>query len=242
MPKSPALPTDGEAVANAFFEGTGASYDRVVAVTTFGLDRLWKRRLLAHVPENARRVLDLACGTGIVTQAVLDRCPDAEVVGVDLTPEYLDVARRRFARSSRRVTLIAANAEEAPLEGTFDAVVSSYIPKYVDAARLLANLDGHLAPGAAFAVHDFTIPKTAAARAVWTGYMRVLASVGLRVFPEWEIAFDRRLETLIRQTRWVRAFYEALQNAGFSHIAIEGLSFRSASVVSARAPGVTSGS
>ncbi len=224
-------------MARSFFRGTSGSYDRVAAWATFGLDRRWKRRLLAHVPVGAGRVLDLACGTGLLTGAILDRCPTAEVVGVDLTAEYLDRARRRFAGVPRRVEWILGDAQEVALPGRFDAVVSSYLPKYVVADRLVANLDGHLAPGGVLAVHDFTLPLAGPPRAVWTLHMRLLATAWRRAFPEWSAAFDHRLEDWIRRTPWTRAFTRALRGAGYRDVTTESLTWRSASIVSAHRPG-----
>ncbi len=221
----------------AFFEGTAASYDRVVALTTFGLDRVWKRALLRCVPRGARTVLDLACGTGIVTKALLQRRPRARVTGVDVTAEYLAVARRRFARLGDRVTLRLGNAEDVLLDGPYDAVVASYLPKYVDAGRLVANLLPHLAPGAVVAFHDFTVPGSPLPRALWTAWMRVVARVGPWAFPEWRVAFDRRLEALVRTSRWPEDLHAALAAAAFDDVRTTSLVLGTGGLVSGRARG-----
>ena len=67
-----------------FFRGTGSTYDLVVNVATFGIDRLWKRRIVSLIPPHAQRILDLACGTGISTAAIARRFPNARIVGVEL--------------------------------------------------------------------------------------------------------------------------------------------------------------
>ena len=41
------------------------------------------------------RILDQACGTGILTLKIARRFPQARIIGVDLTDEYLRVARRK---------------------------------------------------------------------------------------------------------------------------------------------------
>ena len=146
------------------------------------------------------------------------------------------MARERFADSPREVRFVHSNAEEAELEGPYDVVVSSYIPKYVDADRLMARVVPHLRPGAVVAFHDFAHPNGFVPRLVWTAHMRMLVGVGLRVFPEWNVVFDHRLEDLIRDSHWPTAFRHAMDRAGFSAIAIEKLSFGSAKIISARLP------
>jgi demethylmenaquinone methyltransferase/2-methoxy-6-polyprenyl-1,4-benzoquinol methylase len=226
-----------EELVDGFFAGTGRSYDRVVKVTTFGLDARWKRQVLAHVPENAGAILDLACGTGIVTRKLHEAHPHARIVGVDVTDEYLAVAREKFAGVDADITFILSNAETMELEGTFDAVVSCYIPKYVDPRVLLSRLEGHLNPGAVVALQDFDYPRGAIPRAVWSAHMWVLSTLGRAVFPEWSVVFDRNLARLLRESGWVRRYRAAFAAHGYEDVLHEKLTFRSAGIVSARWPG-----
>ena len=86
-------------VVQRFFSGTGFSYDQVVTVCTCGFDRYWKKVILAKIPANPARVLDQACGTGILTLAIARAFPGCRVTGVELRDEYLDIAREK-ARSA----------------------------------------------------------------------------------------------------------------------------------------------
>jgi SAM-dependent methyltransferase len=72
-----------------------------------------------------RDVIELGCGTAYVS-AWLAR-QGARVVGVDLTPEQLETARRMQARHGLSFPLVEASAEAVPLPGSsFDLVVSEY--------------------------------------------------------------------------------------------------------------------
>jgi demethylmenaquinone methyltransferase/2-methoxy-6-polyprenyl-1,4-benzoquinol methylase len=228
-----ALPS-GRDLADRFFPGTGSSYDRVVRTTSLGLDSLWKRAVLSKVPRASRSFLDLACGTGIVTCEILRRFPGARVVGVDLTEDYLAVARAKLARRGVDVTFLHGNAETTRVEGPFDAIVSCYLPKYVQADRLLANVAPELAPGGVIVLQDFTYPKTAFHQLVWELYMRLLDPLARRAFPEWGRVFDTSLAQLIRTSAWVRDFRETLPRHGFTDVKVDERTFRACTVVSAR--------
>lgn len=225
-----------EELTHRFFAGTGSSYDRVVATTTFGLDKRWKRSLMAHVPVDAAAVLDLACGTGIVTMLIHEKAPRARIVGVDFTEEYLDVARAKFADIEADVTFLRSNAETMELEGRFDAVVSSYLPKYVDPDALLDRLNNHIEPGGIVALHDFDYPRGWIPKTLWRAHMWLLRVVGRRVFPAWKESLDRDLETLIRESGWVKRYREALWRHGFEDVRRERLHAGTAAIVSARKP------
>jgi SAM-dependent methyltransferase len=74
--------------------------------------------------EPGMRVLDVACGTGVLSLVVAELAkPDGSVVGLDLNSGMLDVARRKAPHIEWR----EATAESIPFEdASFDAVVSQF--------------------------------------------------------------------------------------------------------------------
>lgn len=218
--------------ASRFFPGTARSYDRVVGLFTLGLDAGWKRAMLRRVPR-ATRILDLACGTGIVSRKLAQKFPDAAIVGVDLTPDYLEVYRDRIRKGWFKADAQLADAQTVKLNGLFDAVVSSYLPKYVNAETMLKNLVPHLEHGAVVVFHDFTMPPSRTIRALWRGYTWLMNRLGFHLFPEWHEVFDDGLTNLIEQTSWYDDFPNALQQCGFTDISSTHLTLGSAGMVSA---------
>ncbi|WP_328905802.1 class I SAM-dependent methyltransferase [Streptomyces sp. NBC_00234] len=75
------------------------------------------------------RVLDLACGTGSITDRLLKRFPKATSTGVDLDPALLAIARGTFD-GDERVTFVTADlkepswAERLPFD-SYDAVLTA---------------------------------------------------------------------------------------------------------------------
>lgn len=221
-------------IIRSFFPGTGHSYDRVVHGFTLGLDYHWKRMLLRHIPKDSRRVLDLACGTGIVTEGIAKRCPDADIVGVDITDDYLKMYERRIRSKNLRASFLLGNAEDVKLEGIFDAVISSYIPKYVDPEILLSNINPHLKSSGVIAVHDFYYPPNSVARAIWRKYNRAMNFVGMRFFPEWHEVFDGGLTSLIQNSNWFEKWQESLLRFEYEIKTAHLLSFGSSAIIVAR--------
>jgi len=220
-------------LVESFFIGTGHSYETVVRYGTFGIDAYWKRKIFAKVPP-AQAILDLACGTGIVSFGLLKRNPNARLVGLDVTADYLQVARAKAQRLGANIEFIHANAENVSLSGRFDCITSSYIPKYVDANKLLKNISPALRSGGKMVLHDFAYPRNAFTRTIWHGYNRALNFAGKRVFPEWQVVFDNNLTALIMRTNWVNEFATALPQHGYVDIEVEHLTFGSAAIISAR--------
>jgi SAM-dependent methyltransferase len=87
------------------------------------------------------RVLDLGTGTGKGAQLVAERFPEADVLGVDLSPGMIEEAARLLPRDlERRVRFQVADASALPLaDGAFDLVVLlNMIPFFSELARVTA--------------------------------------------------------------------------------------------------------
>ena len=54
--------------------------------------------LVARIPDGVvRRAVDLGCGTGALTRTLLDRWPDADLIGIDSSEAMLEIARAKAA-------------------------------------------------------------------------------------------------------------------------------------------------
>lgn len=83
-----------------------------------------RRALEALRLSGTERVLDVGCGTGELERLIRERYPRTTLVGVDVTPQMLAVAREKF-RDDPGVTFLLAQAETLPCAPEhFDAVVS----------------------------------------------------------------------------------------------------------------------
>lgn len=97
------------------------------------------------------RVLDVACGTGVLTREAARRAgPSGAVTGLDLNPAMLAVA----ARLSPTLSWQQGNAESLPFpDQSFDAVVSQFGLMFVpDPVAALREMMRVLVPGGRFAV------------------------------------------------------------------------------------------
>ena len=117
---------------NDLFAAIARRYDLLNDLQSFGLHRLWKRRVvrLANV-KPGNRALDLCCGTGDISFA-LAQC-GAETTGLDFSEKMLEVAETRRQKTSnstleiRNLKLIQGDAQQIPFaENSFDIVTVGY--------------------------------------------------------------------------------------------------------------------
>lgn len=93
-----------------------------------------------------KRVLDVACGTGALTLAALDRVgSQGQVVGLDANPDMLTVARRKTDAIQWQEGL----AEKLPFESdSFDAVISQFAFMFFeDRSKAMREMMRVLKPG-----------------------------------------------------------------------------------------------
>ena len=81
--------------ARTFFTSdNAANYDSIVRFTTFGQDYIWKNQIVKMIGKRCL-VLDLACGTGILSSMFIDDTDVTRVIGIDLEFNYLKVAKNK---------------------------------------------------------------------------------------------------------------------------------------------------
>lgn len=101
-------------------------------------------------------LLDLGCGTGSITlEMVAGMAPDARVVGVDLAPKMIEIAKARAPRHDWRVGDIAQPPVD-PAEGRFDLITVCFntlqlLLDPADLQRTFAGVAARLAPDGRFA-------------------------------------------------------------------------------------------
>jgi len=89
-------------------------------------------------------VLEIGCGTGMFTE--LFAATGARIVAVDISPELLDIARKRCL-PAERVTFLEKNFKDCSEYGPFDAVIGSSILHHLDTSTAFPLIFELLKPG-----------------------------------------------------------------------------------------------
>jgi trans-aconitate 2-methyltransferase len=122
-------------------EWDAAVYDRVADP-----QEAWGREVLDRLPlDGGETVLDAGCGSGRVTELLLERLPRGRVVGVDASAGMVEQAR---ARLGGRAELRVVDLTDLRLDREVDAVFSNAVFHWIaDHERLFARLHAALRPG-----------------------------------------------------------------------------------------------
>lgn len=205
------------------FDRAAAAYDRLVGANPGYHEhlRLSARRLGLSGDGSGLRLLDLGCGTGASTAALLAVAPQAEIVAVDASAGMLAQARAKVWPANVRFVHARAEAlAEARIRGPFDGILAAYLIRNVPSPdQVLASLHSLLKPGATLAIHEYSVADSLAAKAIWHAVCwSVIIPAGAAL--SGDATLYRYLWRSVLTFDGVSAFSSRLRRAGFGDVRV----------------------
>lgn len=158
-----ALPTRGRVLVHA-----ASVYDQVQPFVTLGQESRLNRWLAGQIELlDGGQVLDVGCGTGLLTIQIAERHPQLQVVGIDASRPMIEQAIRK--RSRPNCEFRQALGEDLPFaDQSFELVTSALFFHHVDRElkqRCLQEILRVLKPGGTLLIADMDRPYT------WLGWL-----------------------------------------------------------------------
>lgn len=169
------------------FDSIAPRYDLLNHLLSCNVDRLWwwrtARRFRSILARPEARVLDICCGTGDMTRALLRHRPtNAEpVIAADFSRAMLVLARKKLA--AQRATVIEADALHLPFAlESLDLITTAFgFRNLANYQAGLAEFFRVLAPGGEAGILDFSEPGGFVGKLYAFYFRRVLPAVGSRL-------------------------------------------------------------
>lgn len=167
---NPHAHADKPTKVRSMFAAIAKSYDLNNRLHSLWQDQAWRRFAVRKSDlKPTDRVLDVACGTGDLTEAFA-RAGAAEVVGLDFTAEMLEIARlkapKHLGPAASRVVYQQGDAQHLPFpDASFDVVSIAFgIRNVQEPMRALREFRRVLRPGGRLVVLEFAEPSLAPVR------------------------------------------------------------------------------
>ncbi len=176
------------------------------------------RDLLAQVPlTDAKRIVDLGCGPGNSTELLIRRFPQAEVIGVDSSPDMLRQARERLPQNEFIQADLSSWKPQADTDLLFANAVFQWVPDHLSVLRRLVE---SLPQGSVLAVQmpdNLDEPSHVAMREVATSgpWAEMLADAVARrkPLPRPEVYYDSLKPLCARVDVWHAIYNHPLASA-----------------------------
>jgi len=177
------------AAVQSMFNSIAHRYDLLNHVLSVGVDQFWwwrtARRFSDVLADPDAGILDICCGTGDMTMALLKRRPAASrpVIAADFAREMLARGAKKFARPSGKhgvAVAVEADALHLPLPAeSRDLVVTAFgfrnLANYQDG---LVEFHRVLKPGGQVGILDFSEPDGLLGKIYQVYFRRVLPAIG----------------------------------------------------------------
>jgi demethylmenaquinone methyltransferase/2-methoxy-6-polyprenyl-1,4-benzoquinol methylase len=222
------------------FNSIAPSYDRLNHLISFGLDRLWWRRA-AHcfrtvLARPDAQVLDICCGTGDMTAALLKLRPAQAqpVLGLDFSAEMLTRARTKYIDANAR--WLEGDALHLPFaDNSLDLVTAAFgfrnLSNYTAGLREIARV---LKPGGQVGILEANQPDGLNGLIYNLYFHRLLPVVGGLISGD-RAAYEYLPASVQRFPRPPRML-AMLREAGFTEAAWDGYLMRAAGLYRANKP------
>lgn len=235
--------TEQAAAANVqqMFNAIAPRYDLLNHVLSMGLDRWWwtrtARTFRTILARPDARALDLCCGTGDMTMALMKHRPrnvgEAPVLAVDFSREMLERGKQKFA--GHNIVAIEADALHLPFEDNTLALVTSAF-----GFRNLANYEEGLAElyrvlhsGGEIGILDCNQPEGVVGAIYDLYFKRILPRIGALLSNE---DAYRYLPASVERFPRPRRMLEMIRAAGFRNATWTGYTFGTAGLYRAVKP------
>lgn len=116
------VPATKQVLNKELFSEVAPKYDFITNVLSLGRDKYWKKYFIKVLPEKRSPIcVDLACGTGDLSRLLSQRYSDGKIIGLDLTPAMLDIAKEQLKEN---VEYIEGSMQKLPFEDGYANIIT----------------------------------------------------------------------------------------------------------------------
>jgi demethylmenaquinone methyltransferase/2-methoxy-6-polyprenyl-1,4-benzoquinol methylase len=151
------------------FDKIADKYEFTAKFISFGILPYWLSRLVKTLPERGDRVLDLACGTGILFPKLVKRFN--KVYGLDYSLPMLKMAQKKGLEN---VYLVRGDALRLPFKNEiFDSVVVSFgLRHFPDIEKTLDEINRVLKKGGSLHILEVGIPRNPILKKLYMSFLK----------------------------------------------------------------------
>ncbi|QTY27462.1 bifunctional demethylmenaquinone methyltransferase/2-methoxy-6-polyprenyl-1,4-benzoquinol methylase UbiE [Flavobacterium sp. CS20] len=195
----------------SMFDNISSNYDGLNRVISFGIDQSWRKKVIKMIIEaNAKKVLDVATGTGDLAIALV-KTNIQKVVGVDISNGMLDVGRQKIKAQNltEKIDMVQADSENLPYkDNSFDAVTVAFgVRNFENLDKGLSEIYRVLKPGGLFVVLETSNPTKFPFKQGYFAYTKYILPVIGKLFSK-----DKNAYQYLSESASVFPFGQAFNN------------------------------
>ena len=189
------LKDDKRATVESMFDAIAWRYDFLNHFLSFGIDRLWRRRVIRIISKSYKNphILDVATGTGDLAIAAMKLNPST-ITGIDISQKMLEIGKEKINRKgfSGKIELIPGDSENIPFaDSVFDvAMVAFGVRNFSDPLKGLSEMKRVIRDGGMIMVLEFSKSSAFPFRPVYNFYFRNILPFFGKLFSKDKAAYS----------------------------------------------------
>lgn len=166
------------------FDKIAHKYDFLNHFLSLGIDHSWRRKAIRELKDlKPKNILDVATGTGDLAIEALRQFPTAQITGIDIAHEMLEVGRKKLKKKGldNSITLVLGDGEIIDFQdNTFDAITVAFgVRNFENLEKGLEDMLRVLKPGGKAIILEFTKPRSFPFKQLYNTYFKfVLPLIG----------------------------------------------------------------
>lgn len=208
----------------SMFNSIAAKYDLLNLILSFGIDTIWRRRLIRRVVSaKPLKILDIACGTGDLILKFSKM--GYSVYGADISMNMLEVAKEKALKMGLTPEFVLASADDLPFENNlFGAVTISFgIRNFEDRNRALKEIHRTMKEGGVLAILEFAQPRNPLWSAVYKFYLAVFVPLAGRLISGDKKAYRYLSDSIVAFPKF-ESFCAEIETVGFKKVGYQSMS------------------
>lgn len=216
------------------FDKIAPKYDFLNHFLSLNIDKIWRRKAVKRLKDiQPERILDVACGTGDLAIRMHKSFPKAQIIGVDISEEMLNIGRKKIQKKQleSNITLQHGDSEKLPFsDSQFDAVTAAFgVRNFEDLPKGISEMYRVLRKGGKIVILEFSQIKRFPLKQVYRFYFfKILPAIG-RLFSKDAAAYSYLPES-VNVFPSGSDFLKILETAGFRQTELKRLSAGIASI------------
>lgn len=146
------------------FDNIAPTYDKLNHILSLNIDKLWRVDAIDRLSKTRPKVvLDEACGTGDFSLLIAKKCPEAKVIGVDISEGMMVIGRQKVAEAgfSDRITMHVDDATQLQMgDNSVDAITVAFgVRNYEQLQKGLNEMCRVIRPGGHTFILELSVPQ-----------------------------------------------------------------------------------
>jgi demethylmenaquinone methyltransferase/2-methoxy-6-polyprenyl-1,4-benzoquinol methylase len=212
---------DRKATVESMFDSIAWRYDFLNHFLSFGIDRLWRKRVVRIISESFKNphILDVATGTGDLAIASMKLKP-SKITGIDISRKMLDLGNEKIRKRgfSDVIELLDGDSEKIPFgDSFFDvAMVAFGVRNFADPMKGLSEMKRVIRNDGMIIVLEFSKPTGFPFKPVYNFYFKNILPFFGKLFSKDKGAYNYLFDSVMKFPD-NEEFIKLLAQAGFSN-------------------------